>query len=53
VYIEFWWGNPREGKRLGDPGVGRIILRWSYRKWDVGVWIESIWLGVGTGVGFL
>jgi hypothetical protein len=28
---------------LGDPGVdGRIILRWIFRKWDVGVvnWIE-------------
>jgi len=32
-------GNP-EGKRpLGDPGVdGSIILRWSFRKWDVGLW---------------
>jgi hypothetical protein len=32
-------GKP-EGKRpLGDPGVdGRIILRWIFRKWDVGVW---------------
>jgi hypothetical protein len=29
-------GKP-EGKRpLGDPGVvGRIILRWIFRKWDV------------------
>ena len=29
-----------EGKRpLGDPGVdGRIILRWIFRKWDVGEW---------------
>jgi hypothetical protein len=24
---------------LRDPGVdGRIILRWIFRKWDVGVW---------------
>jgi len=24
---------------LGDPDVdGRIILRWTFRKWDVGVW---------------
>jgi hypothetical protein len=24
---------------LGDPGVdGRIILRWIFRKWDVGAW---------------
>jgi len=34
-----WWGSPREGYHLGDPGVdGRIILRWIFRKWDVGVW---------------
>jgi len=36
-------GKP-EGKRpLGDPDVdGRLILRWIFRKWDVGGmdWIE-------------
>ena len=37
MYKEFWWGNLRERDRLGDPGVdGRIILRWIFRKWDVG-----------------
>jgi hypothetical protein len=31
-------GQP-EGNHWGDPGVdGRIILRWIFRKWDVGVW---------------
>jgi hypothetical protein len=30
-------GNLRERGHLGDPGVdGRIILRWIFRKWDVG-----------------
>jgi hypothetical protein len=30
-----WWGDPREGDHLGDPGVdGRIILRWIFGKWD-------------------
>jgi len=39
AYTEFWWGNLREGNRLGDPGVdGKIILRWIFKKWDVGVW---------------
>jgi len=34
-------GKP-ERHHLGDPGVdGRIILRWIFRKWDVGVWSES------------
>ena len=37
-YTGFWWGNLRERDGLGDPGVdGRIILRWIFRKWDVGV----------------
>jgi hypothetical protein len=31
-------GNLRERDDWGDPGVdGRIILRWSFKKWDVEV----------------
>jgi hypothetical protein len=43
-------GKP-EGKRpLGRLGVdGRIILRWIFRKWDVGAWTGSTWLRIGTG----
>jgi len=39
-----------EGKRpLGNPVVDRrIILRWIFRKWDVGVWTGSSWLRIGT-----
>jgi hypothetical protein len=30
------WRNLRERDHLEDPGVGgRIILRWTFRKWDV------------------
>ena len=37
-----WWGNQRERDHLRDPGVdGRIILRWIFRKWIVGVWSGS------------
>jgi len=28
---------------------GRIILRWNFRKWDVGVWTGSSRLKIGTG----
>ena len=38
------------GKHGGEPGVdGRIILRWIFRKWDVGVWTGSSWLREGRG----
>jgi hypothetical protein len=38
----------------GDPGVdGRIILRWIFRKWDVGVWTRLGWLRIETAGGYL
>jgi len=34
---------------LGDPGVdGWIMLRWIFRKWDVGAWTGLIWLRIGA-----
>jgi hypothetical protein len=36
----------------GDPGVGgRIIVRWIFRKWDVGLWTGLRWLRIETGGG--
>jgi hypothetical protein len=50
----FWWGNLRERDHFGDPGVdGKIILRWIFRKWDVGVWTGLSWLRIGTDGGHL
>jgi hypothetical protein len=40
-----WWENLRERGCLGDPRVDEnIILRWIFRKWNVGVWNGSSWL---------
>ena len=50
------FGGENWGKETtwGDPGTdGRIILRWIFRKLDVGVWTGSSWLRIGTGGGHL
>ena len=50
----FRWENLRERDHLGDPGVdGRLILRWIFKKRDVGVWAGSMWLRIGRGGGHI
>jgi hypothetical protein len=50
VYTGFWCGNLKERDHLEDPGRdGRIILKWTFREWDVGVWTGLSWVRKGTG----
>jgi len=52
VYTGFWWGNLRERDHFGDPGVdGRMILRWIFRKWDVGYGLDRARSGYGQVAG--
>jgi hypothetical protein len=50
----FWWGNLRERGHWRYLDVdGRIILRWIFRKWDVGVRAGLSWLRIVTDGGHL
>jgi hypothetical protein len=54
VYKGFWWGNLRERDHLENPGAdGKIILRWIFKKWDMGARTGSIWNRTETGGGHL
>jgi hypothetical protein len=46
--------NLRERDHWGDPGVDvRIILRWIFKKWYVGLWNGLGWFRIETGGGHL
>jgi len=39
----------RERDYLGGTGVGeRLMLKWTFRKWDLGVWTGMSWPMIGT-----
>jgi hypothetical protein len=49
----FLVGKPEGKSYWGDPDVdGRIILRWTFRRWE-GVETGWSWLRIGTGGGHL
>jgi hypothetical protein len=44
----FMWGSLRERDNLETIDiVGRITLRWVFKKWDGETWSGLIWLRVG------
>jgi len=55
VHSRLWWGNLRDRDHLKDPGVDvRIILRWTFRKWDgKGHGLDQCSSRIGTGGGHL
>ena len=54
VYIGFLWGNLRERDNWDDRDIdGKIVLRWIFRNWDVGLWTGSILLRIGAVGGHL
>ena len=49
VYRVLVW-ELEEGDHLEDLGVdGRLILKYTFRKWDGRAWTGSSWLRIGTG----
>ena len=47
-------GKLERMRPLGRPRhKWKIIFRWIFRKWNVGVWTGSRWVRIGTGGGHL
>ena len=47
-------GRTQKKNHSEDPGIdGSIILRWIFRKWDVGVWTGLMWFRIGTDGGLM
>jgi hypothetical protein len=49
VYTAFWWETVRDRDHSEGPGVDGGILRWIFRKRNVGALTGSIWLKIGIG----
>jgi hypothetical protein len=49
-HLGFWCGNLRERDNLEDFSTdGRIILKYTFKKWDGRAWTGLIWVRILTG----
>jgi hypothetical protein len=49
-----WCENLSKRAHWGDLGIdGKIILKWIFRKWDVGACTGLSWFRIETGGGYL
>jgi hypothetical protein len=54
LHAGFWWGDLRERDQLRNLGGDRkIILKWTFKKWDGEAWTALLWFRIGTGGGLL
>ena len=52
--IQGFGGKPEGKNHLGESSVdGRKVLRWIFRKLDVGLWTGLNWLSIRTSGGHL
>jgi hypothetical protein len=52
VHVGYWWESQKEKDHWEEQGVGVwTILKWILEGQDGMIWIEFIWLRVGTSGG--
>ena len=48
MHTGYWWGVPRKKKHLKILDIdGRIIFKWTFKKWDGEAWTGLLWLRTG------
>jgi hypothetical protein len=53
TWTGFWWGNLRERDHWENQGVDGRMLKWIFKKLDVGIWTGLSWFRIERGGGHL